>query len=758
MICEPKKISQLNYAEHLSDEAIFPIVQDEDNYVIQAKDLIDQIIKKITGADNPDALSIALYAKELAEHADSNADQALKDVASALAYATKAYQMVCQFEDRLSELESHWAFIQKLKNTFYNLVEQISNLSIEIENLWNSKVVRIEQSQDNNSTIYIFYQDDEKVGEVVVPRGGIYRGSQYINISSDNVISLKNLGRAAYTNNYWHLDNLPTKLSQFENDVPFLTAKDLCCDDLYDLIQKLTKRVEALERCCAQMHNNYQVYLTLGEGVNASDTRAQIEVVKGYKYVNQFTLKPGYENLKIVCTPNTATINNGTISIVVQSDVSIVVTATKTSVTPTTHTISWNDPTGQITIDGHSSGQETVNHLGSWGRNVVIPEDTEVKVLVDGREFVTINSNESNFIVLSDVDADHTLTFEISEKTLYKFEGVNNGYAIFFYGTQTSKLKTVGDEDVSYSEVGEDKNFINFKAKKLNTETGNYEIFTDIHARLKEGNSNKITIGQCGEWQDRNNSPGISEPYWVHIPIEILPKDSFAAKSGSTYNPANDDEIYKIDLYYIDDENNEVIIDTVKISVKDLESTDLYEDPDKPYVQFFYYANDGAAYVQGSAPNVSSLPEYHGIIPPSGGTNIKEVSTDVPWEEFSETGAATMHFLIRPFGIKNILTERPDNKPGYTIRGNQIIYCYGTLNEVIVTLNMSDNWLTITNLEENLNGTQDEAKECIQYTLNADANTTNIVRYAVLTATISGNKLGGKTFSSHVQFKQEPIS
>ena len=117
-----------------------------------------------------------------------------------------------------------------------------------------------------------------------------------------------------------------------------------------------------------------------------------------------------------------------------------------------------------------------------------------------------------------------------------------------------------------------------------------------------------------------------------------------------------------------------------------------------------------------------------------------------------------MHFLIRPFGIKNRLTERPSNKPGYTIRDNQIIYCPGTMNEVIVTLDMSDNWLTLTNLEENLNGTQDEAKECIQYTLSADANTTNIIRYAVLTATISGNKLGGKTFSSHVQFKQEPIS
>lgn len=297
MICEPKKISEMTQTCKLLCEDLVPIVQKGENKFILMKDLIKQIVASIGDGDGVDALSIAMYAKNLAEQANSNSNQALKDLAVALAYATKAYKLACQFENRLSQLEENYLFLQTLEETINNLQRQVNINTINIQKLFNSKVLRIIPEEDLTNVVYQFYMDDLLVGEIEVPKYKKYTGSTYININNNNVISLKNLAQVAYTGDYNDLINKPD-LSKFVTkqyvDNKYNDLRTYIDNKYNTIIETINGLIEDLGECC----NKHQVMLDL-EGVTANQPIIS-SINDGGDFAVTFTKVAGYIDPVIV--------------------------------------------------------------------------------------------------------------------------------------------------------------------------------------------------------------------------------------------------------------------------------------------------------------------------------------------------------------------------------------------------------------------------------------------------------------------------
>lgn len=336
--CQPKKISEMMKTCKLLCDDLVPIVQCGKNKVILIKDLINQIVSSI--GDSPDALGIAMYAKNLAEQTSANSNQALKDLAKALAYATKAYKVACQFEDRVSGLEESYLFVQTLEDTLNNLSRQVNLNTLNIQKLLNSKVVTLDAVSGGDTTTYVFYQDNQKLGEITVRNPIEYIGSQYILVNQNHQILLRGLSDVAYTGNYYSLINYPTKLSQFINDVPYITQAEFntfknkmekCCQEVKQQIQDIKAQIDGLDNIDIPSITRYNVILVLSEGVNAQYTNATTKVLAGNNYTNRFTAKSGYENLAVSCTSSDpfTFLNDGSFSVPVNADITISVTATK---------------------------------------------------------------------------------------------------------------------------------------------------------------------------------------------------------------------------------------------------------------------------------------------------------------------------------------------------------------------------------------------------------------------------------------------
>lgn len=248
--CKPQKISQLDNTNCLLPNDIIPVVQKGANRTISAKNLIDQIINRIKDIlpGSSEAMCIAVEAKKLAEQASADATQALKNLANALAYATKAYQLACQMDARIQALEGDHALIIELQDALALLTRQVNINTQRINDIINSNILKITTDADNNYTIYTFYVDNRKIGEIKVPKSKEYTGSQYIDINEERVISLTGLANVAFTGDYTDLSNRPTKLTDFYIDIDFLKDSDL--EDIED-------RITDLEECCEELHTKY---------------------------------------------------------------------------------------------------------------------------------------------------------------------------------------------------------------------------------------------------------------------------------------------------------------------------------------------------------------------------------------------------------------------------------------------------------------------------------------------------------------------
>ena len=248
--CKPQKISQLDNTNCLLPNDIIPVVQKGTNRTISAKNLIDQIINRIKDIlpGSSEAMCIAVEAKKLAEQASADATQALKNLANALAYATKAYQLACQMDSRIQALEGDHALIIELQDALALLTRQVNINTQRINDIINSNILKITTDADNNYTTYTFYVDNRKIGEIKVPKPKEYTGSQYIDINEERVISLTGLANVAFTGDYTDLSNRPTKLTDFYIDIDFLKESDL-----KDIEDKITN----LQECCEELHTKY---------------------------------------------------------------------------------------------------------------------------------------------------------------------------------------------------------------------------------------------------------------------------------------------------------------------------------------------------------------------------------------------------------------------------------------------------------------------------------------------------------------------
>lgn len=162
MNCEPKKISELLKTSTLHPEDLIPLVQCGVNKVINAKDLIDQIIALAQESGDQNALCLALQAKNLAMKASADAEQALKDICKAIVLAQKALDAVCSLTSRVNELERTIDRLQRELNELKKIVEYIRNRSYEVVKTVN---------ETNHTTTYTlrFKDEDTEWTNVDVP-------------------------------------------------------------------------------------------------------------------------------------------------------------------------------------------------------------------------------------------------------------------------------------------------------------------------------------------------------------------------------------------------------------------------------------------------------------------------------------------------------------------------------------------------------------------------------------------------------------
>jgi len=132
-----------------------------------------------------------------------------------------------------------------LQDALALLTRQVNINTQRINDIINSNILKITTDADNNYTIYTFYVDNRKIGEIKVPKSKEYTGSQYIDINEERVISLTGLANVAFTGDYTDLSNRPTKLTDFYIDIDFLKDSDL--EDIED-------RITDLEKCCEELH------------------------------------------------------------------------------------------------------------------------------------------------------------------------------------------------------------------------------------------------------------------------------------------------------------------------------------------------------------------------------------------------------------------------------------------------------------------------------------------------------------------------
>jgi len=135
-----------------------------------------------------------------------------------------------------------------LQDALALLTRQVNINTQRINDIINSNILKITTDADNNYTIYTFYVDNRKIGEIKVPKSKEYTGSQYIDINEERVISLTGLANVAFTGDYTDLSNRPTKLTDFYIDIDFLKDSDL--EDIED-------RITDLEECCEELHTKY---------------------------------------------------------------------------------------------------------------------------------------------------------------------------------------------------------------------------------------------------------------------------------------------------------------------------------------------------------------------------------------------------------------------------------------------------------------------------------------------------------------------
>lgn len=418
MICEPKKISEMTQTCKLLCKDLVPIVQEGENKFILMKDLIKQIVASIGDGDGVDALSIAMYAKNLAEQANANSNQALKDLAVALAYATKAYKLACQFENRLSQLEENYLFLETLEETINNLQRQVSINTLNIQKLFNSKVLRITPEENSNNIVYQFYMDDLLVGEIEVPKYKQYTGGQNIRINGNNVISVYGLHKVANTGNYYDLENLPD-LTDFITRSEF----EQCCNEV-------KRRLKVLEDCCAQMHSTFTVTLNL---THMHPTTAYTSTIEnGGTFIIGLAPDTNYNNPIVSWAPSdnlsqrtVITPNNGIYKVEnITQDITIIGGATEIQPEPVpTYTItyslgggiSYNTQVSNVVQSGGSYSNEFTLDTGytnlqaSWKGT---DSQTHNITLGNNNEF-TINNITQNITITASADAPEGTTYTL---------------------------------------------------------------------------------------------------------------------------------------------------------------------------------------------------------------------------------------------------------------------------------------------------------------------------------------------------------